>query len=311
MALLTVLLPVYNGAQHLAAALDCILNQTFQEFECLVIDDGSEDGSTEIVRSYTDPRIRLVCRPHSGLGATLDYGVRVCSSPLIARMDADDLCSPNRLFMQVAYLGRNAQIGALGTQFKYFGGAGVSVPSRRLPLDHDTIRRDLLKGDLALCHASLIMRTSLLIEAGGYRIKGIGEDWDMFLRLTERTKVANLGDIFYYWRLHNSNINYKKTLTEQLGIEYAKYCAGTRNCGMAEVDFADFIRQRRHRLSTAISDASNALALVQYRQALSELSENKRLLCGFRMAAGSALAPRRAARRLWQMVTGPQGSSDY
>jgi hypothetical protein len=218
-------------------------------------------------------------------------------------MDADDLCSPDRFGMQVAYLEENAHIGALGTQFKYFGGAGSFVPSRRLPLGHDAIRRELLKGNLALCHASLMMRTKVLIEAGGYRIKGIGEDWDMFLRLTEHTKVENLEGVFYYWRLHSANIKFGKTRTEQLGIEYAKCCAGIRNRGLAEIDLNDFVRQRKRRLSTTISDALNTLALVQYRQALKELSENKKLLGGFRMAIGSALAPRRAARRVWQMVT--------
>lgn len=299
---MTVLLPVYNAAPYLGAALDSILGQTFREFECLVIDDGSEDESRDKVRQYADPRVHLVCRPHSGLGASLEYGIRACTTPLLARMDADDYSSPGRLARQVAYLESNAQVGAVGTQFSYFGGSRVMVPSPQLPLRHDRIRSELRKGNLALCHASLMMRTDVLLAAGGYRVKGIGEDWDMFLRLTERTRVANLEDVLYYWRVHPGNIRYANTFTNLLGIEYAKRCAHLRDRGLPETDFDVFVRERRRHLRVTASDALKTLALVQYRQALGEFAESKRLLGGCRMAIASALAPRRAARRIWQIA---------
>lgn len=299
---LTVLMPVYNASSFLARAIESILLQTFTDFTFLILDDGSEDGSRDVVRQYADVRIRHVCRAHSGLGATLAYGLSACDTPLVARMDADDYSSPDRLARQIAYLERNPDIGAVGAQFSYFGGSEKLVRSPKLALGHEAIRHDLLKGNLSLCHGSLMMRTDILAAAGGYRVKGMGEDWDMFLRLTERTNAANLEDVLYYWRIHPGNIKYTKTFTERLGIEYAKVCAELRNLGLPEPDFDEFARQRRRHLKATSWDALNTFALVQYRKALSEFAEGKPFLGSCRMAIASGFAPRRAARRIWQLV---------
>jgi glycosyltransferase involved in cell wall biosynthesis len=303
MPLLTVVLPVHNCAKYVSAALDSILNQTFRDFELLVVDDGSEDNSVDVVKEHRDPRIRLVPRPHSGLGATLDYAISQCNNPLIARMDADDWCGRDRLERQVAYLERNSHIGAVGTQFTYFGGDEVAVPSPSLPLGHDEIVRELLKGNLALCHASLVVRREHLVRAGGYRIRGVGEDWDMFLRLAEKTRVANLAESLYCWRLHRGNISFGKMFNELLGKQYAKECAAIRARGLQEPEFSDFTRRRRARPIATASDALNALALVHYRKALGEYGDGKVALGASRMAFASLLAPGRAARRISQLAS--------
>ena len=112
----TVLMPVYNAQRFLREAINSILGQSFKPFEFLIIDDGSSDRSVEIVESFGDPRIRFVKNPRNmGITATLNKGIALASCELIARMDADDVCHPQRLQKQFAYMKRNPRTGLLST----------------------------------------------------------------------------------------------------------------------------------------------------------------------------------------------------
>ena len=190
--------------------MDSVLGQSFRDFECLVLDDGSEDESSKIVGTYRDSRIRLISCPHVGLGAILEHGLHACTAPFIARMDADDLCSPNGFARQMEYFTLNREIGAVGTQFAYIGNLGFSVPSPTLPLHHAEIRQELLQGNHALCHATMILRTDLLSGPEGtntrYRWARIGI---CSFALPSITTVANLPDVLYYYRVHSGNGNYE------------------------------------------------------------------------------------------------------
>jgi len=143
-----------------------------------------------------------------------------------------------------------------------------------------------------------MMRRNDLLRAGGYRIKGVGEDWDMFLRLTECTRVANLAEPLYCWRLHRGNIGFGKMFTELLGKEYAIECAYLRAHRLPEPDFDGFALRRRTRLITTASDKLKALGLVQYRKALGDYADGRLALSTCRMAFASLLASGRAARRI-------------
>jgi glycosyltransferase involved in cell wall biosynthesis len=102
--LLTVLMPVYNAEQYLPEAIDSILQQTLEDFELLIIDDASVDSSVQIIRNYTDKRIRLIINETNlGISATLNKGIELCCTELIARMDADDLSYPTRLPKHYVY----------------------------------------------------------------------------------------------------------------------------------------------------------------------------------------------------------------
>src|SRR5256885_481813 len=97
-------MPVYNAERHLREAIDSILAQTFSNFEFLIMDDGSTDGSIDISRSYADPRIRVLAEPHEGVVSVLNRGLVEARGEYIARMDADDVSEPRRLSRQLAYL---------------------------------------------------------------------------------------------------------------------------------------------------------------------------------------------------------------
>lgn len=144
------------------------------------------------------------------------------------------------------------------------------------------------------------MRTELLVKAGGYRIRGMGEDWDMFLRLTEHTQVANLPYVLYYYRIHRSNSTYRNIYAVRLGIEYAKHCAKYRNEGTGEIEFEEFKRARQLQPRSCIADAVKTVAQVHYRRALEELAEGKKVNGACRIALASLFAPTAAARRIRQ-----------
>src|SRR4051812_12237605 len=112
----SILMPVYNARPYIAAAVESILSQTFTDWECIIIDDGSTDGSLEILQSFAqrDKRIVLISRPNRGLVATLNEGLEHVHGEYVMRMDADDLSRPERMEQQVAYLRAHPEIVAVG-----------------------------------------------------------------------------------------------------------------------------------------------------------------------------------------------------
>src|SRR5205823_3104415 len=115
----TVLMTVYNGEHYLRPAMESILGQTFTDFEFLIIDDGSTDGSVEIIRSYHDPRIRLYVEPHRGLVPALNRGLSLARGRYIAHMDADDLADVRQLAQQVAFLDAHPAVVLVGCRIRY------------------------------------------------------------------------------------------------------------------------------------------------------------------------------------------------
>ena len=118
----TVLMSVYNGERFLREAVECILNQTFRDFEFLIINDGSTDGTRDIILSYKDSRIRLVNnKDNVGLTKSLNKGLAMSSGELVARQDSDDISSLHRLAQQVNFLDSHPEVVAIGSQIKAIG----------------------------------------------------------------------------------------------------------------------------------------------------------------------------------------------
>jgi glycosyltransferase involved in cell wall biosynthesis len=232
---ITVLMPVFDAMPYLPAALESLLAQTFRGFVVLAVDDGSSDGSVEYLRSIHDARVHVLADgERRGMGAALNLGLAQTSTEFVARMDADDLSTPDRFAAQVSFLTEHPEIGSVGTQFTYIGKGGKTGFGRRLPLQHEEIYRELNAGQLAIIHASLMIRTEALRRIGGYRFAGIGEDWDMCLRLGEITRFANLSQLCYYYRLHGRNASATHQHFIQKRIGYACQCAVARRAGVPE-----------------------------------------------------------------------------
>lgn len=196
---ITVLMPVYNAQAFLREAIDSILAQTLTDFELLIIDDGSTDGSAAIVRSYADARIRLaVSEQNLKLAATLNRGLDMARGDYVARMDADDVSLPARLARQAAFLDAHPDVGLCGTWAASFGSARFSMPNPAAP---EGIRAKLLF-DSALVHPSIMLRRALF-DRHGLRYPPLAhfEDYALWQRAARLFPLANLPEVLLRYRV--------------------------------------------------------------------------------------------------------------
>lgn len=208
----TVLLPIYNGAKYLRSAIDSVLNQTFLEFELLIIDDGSTDNSAAIVESYTDSRISFIRQSNRGLAATLNRGLSLVRSAYIARQDQDDLSHPERLERQLNYMRLHNDVVLLGTAAEIWI---ENSPSGRFH-DHPTNKLDIhfdLLFNNPFVHSSVMLRRAAIESVGGYcedRERQPPEDYELWSRLARQYAVANLSERLVVYRETNTSMSRNK-----------------------------------------------------------------------------------------------------
>jgi glycosyltransferase involved in cell wall biosynthesis len=200
----TVLMPVFNGARFLAEAMDSILNQSFRHFEFLIIDDGSTDNSAEIVRSFTDSRIRFYSNEKNlGITATLNRGIALASCELIARMDADDVSQPQRLQKQFGYMKRNPECALLSTWARVISEDKKFI---RLERYRSNFYYYNLTFECWMYHPTIMFRRSAVQEVGMYSMP-YSEDYDLFWRVSTRFAIGNLAEPLLDYRISSTSLN--------------------------------------------------------------------------------------------------------
>lgn len=203
--LVTVLMPVYNGENYLREAIDSILYQTYINFELLIINDGSNDSSEEIILGYEDSRIVYVKNEQNiKLIATLNKGLEIAKGKYIARMDADDVSILSRLDKQVRFLEENPTIGLLGSAFEIIGKESKTF----YPTADHEIRFSLLFLNTFL-HSSVLFRKELCVANNLYFDNKYihGEDYKLWTELMFKTNVSNLDEILVKYRVHENQIS--------------------------------------------------------------------------------------------------------
>jgi glycosyltransferase involved in cell wall biosynthesis len=206
----TVLMPVYNAELFLREAIDSILNQTFTDFEFVIINDGSTDASEEIIKSYNDPRIAYDKNESNlKLIATLNKGLAIAKGKYIARMDADDISMPTRLQLQFELMEKNGDIGLCGTWFDNFKGTEITGSARYSP-DHETICFKHLY-QIHLSHGTCMFRSSVLKNHSLYFNSDFlhAEDYELWSRISMFTKLANVQQVLYKVRQHENEVSHK------------------------------------------------------------------------------------------------------
>lgn len=206
---------VYNGEAFLKEAIESILNQTFDNFEFIIINDNSGDSSLDILTSYKDRRIKLINNETNiGLTKSLNKGLKVASGKYIARMDADDIAYNYRLEKQYNFLEHNNEIGVLGTQAisngKFFKYKIVHPTS-------DYLIKWKLFFSNPIVHPSVMYHKTLIESIGGYNENRLyGQDYDLWVRLIPITKFANLDTVCLFLRRHKENISIKKKSKQRI-----------------------------------------------------------------------------------------------
>ena len=214
---ISVVMPVYNAERYLAEAVGSILSQTFGDFEFLIVDDGSTDGSPAILRRFeaSDPRVRLVSRPNTGYLVALNEMLGRARGELIARMDADDIALPDRFERQVAFLRANPDHLVVGSRVLLIDPEGDPLCEWNFDRTHEEIDEAHLDGSKGgvISHPSAMMRRGAVMDLGGYRPEYYTcEDLDLWLRLAERGRLANLPETLLKYRMHQGSVCH--TMTE-------------------------------------------------------------------------------------------------
>jgi glycosyltransferase involved in cell wall biosynthesis len=229
--LISVCMPVYNAERYVAQAVESILDQTLGDFEFLILDDGSTDGSTEILRRYAagDLRIRLTSRPNAGVVRSLNELVDQSRGEFIARMDADDVALPERFARQVEYLRAHLECVLVGSRVRIIDPEGDPLCDWCTMQEHEVIDSSYLRGEpvTAVSHPSVMMRRDAVLAVGKYRPFVI-EDIDLFLRLAEHGRIANLPEPLLQYRIHPGNISKSETFRDKLDLAYAEIIRDAR-----------------------------------------------------------------------------------
>jgi len=204
-AKVTVLMPVYNAERYLKPAIDSILAQTYEDFEFLIINDGSADSSRKIVESYGDSRIKLVDNPSNmGLPRTLNRGLSLATGELIARQDADDVSHRERLSRQAEFLDAHTDVVLVGSRARIIDEAGRDTGLRLdCCCEYESIRWDLLF-DNSFVHTAVMFRRAVIAnELGGYDESfRYNEDYDLWSRVSYSHRVENLARVLVDYRVH-------------------------------------------------------------------------------------------------------------
>lgn len=197
----TVLMPVYNGERYLGEAIQSILSQTFWDFEFLIINDGSSDKSVELIKSFKDNRIRLLENGvNRGLVFSLNRGMELARGDYVARMDCDDISVSQRLGRQVAFMEAHPEVVVSGSAIRIFGD---EHHLRRYPETDELIRARMLF-ESPFAHPTVMIRRACFQELGiNYREEAtFAEDYDLWVRLPDTCKMANLTEPLVRYRLH-------------------------------------------------------------------------------------------------------------
>jgi glycosyltransferase involved in cell wall biosynthesis len=209
--LVTLLLPVRNGLPWLGAALASIFGQTFADFELIVLEDGSTDGTPELLTRVDDPRLRIIETGGVGIARALNTGLEAARGAYIARHDADDESLPTRLADQVAVLESRVDIDVVATVAEYIDASGQAVDNawvQRVRRQQDAaVTPDAIDELMALTccitHGSILARADVLRSVGGYRPEmEPAEDYDLWLRLLPRHRFIKLERPLYRYRIH-------------------------------------------------------------------------------------------------------------
>jgi glycosyltransferase involved in cell wall biosynthesis len=206
--LVSVVMPVHNAEQYLKEAINSILNQTYTNFELIIVNDGSSDESETIIKSLNDARITYhKFEQQQGIVAALNYGLQITKGDFVARMDADDVCYKNRLEIQVNYLLSNPEVGILGSQYK-----GINGKSRNMPTTHEQIIWYLLNAS-PFVHPSVIFRADFLRNNQVLYDKQFefAEDLNLWVEHINKTKYANTSETLIQYRYHKGT--HKSNLT--------------------------------------------------------------------------------------------------
>ena len=212
----SVVTSVYNGEEYLEECVDSILNQTFQNFEYIILNNGSTDGTARILQRYTDPRLRIIHQENLGISKSLNKGINLSNSDLIARLDADDFSAPKRLEKQVTFMEKHPDIVLCGSRWLELAGEKLSKQIVDFVETDQAIKKSMSLFN-PFSHSGVIFRKKTFITAGGYseRFK-YSQDYDLWLRMLAFGKTLILKEELAVVRMSGQSESHKNARKQKL-----------------------------------------------------------------------------------------------
>lgn len=208
-SLVSVILPVYNGEKYIAQSVDSILNQTYNNIELIIIDDGSSDNTLKIINSYlNDPRVIVITRKNKGLVQSLNEAIDISRGKYIARMDADDIAAVDRIEKQIDFLSNNIDVAVVGSRVILINENGDEIGYCYRPLTVDAIKCYFYYGS-PLVHPSVVYNLNVLSKdkIKYYKDDYPAEDLGLFLRLSKEFKIRNIKSPLLRYRITSTGIS--------------------------------------------------------------------------------------------------------
>lgn len=318
---ISVVMSVYNDGQFVTQAVQSILSQTFADFEFVIVDDGSIDDTIAQIETFNDPRIRIIRQQNYGLATALNRGMEDSCGQYIARQDGDDISALDRLENQSDFLDAHPEIGLVGTRSIVIDEVGQEIERKKLPVDNTEIQQALLSPDVGnpIVHGSVMFRRALALQIGGYRQEfKHSQDRDLWLRLAEKTQLANLPMYAYCWRLRSGSVTTAKGEDQRDYGQLARICAEKRRGGQPEpsleITQVQRTTMRRFFSSLRLSSRENDYILARAirelargdrlagRSHLAQLLKNQPLHVYAWVLWGLSLLPPKTALALWKTL---------
>jgi glycosyltransferase involved in cell wall biosynthesis len=206
---ISVLMSVFNSEKWLKSSIDSVLSQSEDEFEFIIINDGSTDNTSSILKSYKDDRIIIVDQENRGLTKSLNVGLNLAKGKYIARIDADDISMQNRLDVQKKFMEENPDIALVGSDAIIIDEKGNKVGHAKYPTSHTMLSNKLYNFKSVFPHSSIFFRKNIIMKGGGYNENFIrSQDYDLYLRISEEYKIACINKPLLNLRLNLSGPTY-------------------------------------------------------------------------------------------------------
>lgn len=205
---ITVIMIVYNGERYIGEAVASILNQDFDDFELLIVDDGSTDGTITAIEQFDDSRIKVFRNgENKGVAFSRNFGLSAVRGRYIAIMDSDDVAFPDRLSLQYHFLEAHPNVALCGGQAILIDQSGREIGTfEQVPTGYEHLSMHLLFRDIFI-NPSCMFRRSAALQLGGYRDLGVAEDFEFYFRMSNTHVLANLRDYLIKYRIHHGNIS--------------------------------------------------------------------------------------------------------
>ncbi|RKR83531.1 glycosyl transferase family 2 [Mucilaginibacter gracilis] len=204
---ITVLMPAYNAGKYIAEAIASVLQQSFVNFELLIVNDGCTDDTAEVVRSFSDDRIVVIKQPNGGVAAALNTGLKHAKANYVARFDADDICHPKRLETQYQFMLANPEYHIIGSAANYVDKNGVYVFNYQPPGHSNEQLQQLAYANCPFIHSTVFYKKDVVISAGGYNVNALGfEDHLLWRNIGTKGKLFNFSQSLIKVRLNPESV---------------------------------------------------------------------------------------------------------